>query len=253
MADDDVKKPNGVLVVEDVEDSEEGKQELTLYTIFNRLIAAVFFPDPDSHAPLLQRIKSSLSDNIPLLREASSNTGRHVLIWTRRGSPFRALLVVSVGTIALLVSTGLLVFMLFFAAATINAVVISLLVSLAAAGGFLALFFSCVAAIYVGALTIAVFVISTATISAVIAVLIAAGWIGFFWTLWVAARKSIGLAKHSVSMTGSAVTAYSTAWQSRHQNFPLNRTNNDAAIAGETYLCQQLNELGRLAYLECGL
>ncbi|KAI3462203.1 hypothetical protein Pfo_018866 [Paulownia fortunei] len=218
MADDDGKKPNGVLAVEGVGDSEEGTQELTLYTILNRLIAAVFFPDPDSSAPLLQRIKSSLSVNIPLLREASRNTGRHVLIWTRRGSPFRALLVVSVGTIALLTLTGVLVFMLFFAVATINAVVISLLVSLAAAGGFLALFFSCVAAIYVGALSIAVFVISTATISAVIAVLIAAGWIGFFWTLWLAAKKSIGMAKHSFSMTGSAVTAYSTAWHARHHD-----------------------------------
>lgn len=70
--------------------------------------------------------------------------------------------------------------MLFFVAATINAIVISLLVSLAAAGGFLALFFSCVAAIYIGALSIAVFVISAATISAVIAVLIAAGSVVFF-------------------------------------------------------------------------
>ncbi|GFQ06899.1 hypothetical protein PHJA_002833900 [Phtheirospermum japonicum] len=221
MAEDDAKKqPNGVLVVEDVDDSEDGKQEeLTLYTILNRLIAAVFFPDPDSNVPLLQRIKSSLSVNVPLLREASRNTGRHVIIWTRGGSPFRAILVVSVGTVALLALTGLLVFMLFFTAATINAVIISLLVSLAAAGGFLAIFFSCVAAIYIGALTIAVFAISTATISAITAVLIAAGWIGFFCTLWLAARKSIGLAKRSVSMTGSAVSAYSTAWQARNQGF----------------------------------
>lgn len=65
--------------------------------------------------------------------------------------------------------------MLFFVAATINTVVISLLVSLAAAGGFLALFFSCLAAIYITALFVAVFVISSATISAVIAVLIATG------------------------------------------------------------------------------
>ncbi|KAL3630394.1 hypothetical protein CASFOL_023378 [Castilleja foliolosa] len=220
MAEDDAKKqPNAVLVAEDVDvgDSEDEKhEELTLYTIFNRFIAAIFFPDPDSNVPFLQRIKSSLSVNVPLLHEASRNTGRHVLIWTRRGSPFRAILVVSVGTIALLALTGLLVFMLFFAAATINAVIISLLVSLAAAGGFLAIFFSCVAAIYVGALIIAVFAISTATISAITAVLIAAGWIGFFCTLWLAARKSIGLAKRSVSMTGSAVSAYSTAWQARN-------------------------------------
>ncbi|KAG8373512.1 hypothetical protein BUALT_Bualt11G0031900 [Buddleja alternifolia] len=215
MADcDHADKPNG--------GSEEGKQqqeELTLYLIFNRLISSIFFPDPNSTAPLLKRIKTSLCLNIPLLRYASNNTARHLLDWTRRGTPLRALLVVSVGTISLLSLTGLLIFMLFFVAATINAVVVSLLLSLAAAGGFLALFFACVAAIYIGALSIAVFVISTATISAVIAVLITTAWIGFFWSLWIAAKKSIGLAKRSFSMTGSAVSAYSTAWHhSRHHN-----------------------------------
>jgi hypothetical protein len=65
--------------------------------------------------------------------------------------------------------------MLFFVAATFNAIVISLLVSLAAAGGFLALFFTCVTFIYIGALSVAAFVISSATISAIIAALIATG------------------------------------------------------------------------------
>ncbi|KAL8550108.1 hypothetical protein ACS0TY_008800 [Phlomoides rotata] len=215
MADLDAKMPNGVMVVED---AREVTQELTLYTIFSRFIDAVFFPDPVSIAPLRQRIKSSLSDNIPLLREASTNTGRRVLIWVRRGTPFRALLVASVGTIALLLLTGLIVFMLFFVAATVNAIVISLLVCLAAVGGFLALFFLCVAAIYIGALFIAVFVISTATISAIFAVLIAAGWIGIFWAFWVAAKKSISVAKRSFSMTGSAVSAYSSVWHTQHHN-----------------------------------
>ncbi|KAL7194652.1 hypothetical protein ACSBR1_034977 [Camellia fascicularis] len=102
-----------------------------------------------------------------------------------------------VGTIGLLALTGLVVFTLFFLAATVNAIIISLLVSLAAAGGFLALFFACVMAIYIGALSVAVFVISTATISAIVAVLIATSWIGFFWTVWLATKKSVGLAKHS--------------------------------------------------------
>lgn len=96
MADDDANKPNGGVVVEGVGDSEEATQELTLYTILNRLIAAVFFPGSDSSVPLVQRIKSSLSENVPLLREASTNTGRRVLLWARRGSPFRALFVLSV-------------------------------------------------------------------------------------------------------------------------------------------------------------
>lgn len=80
-----------------------------------------------------------------------------------------------VGTIALLALTGLTVFMLFFVAATVNAIVISLLMSLAAAGGFLALFFAFMTAIYIVALSVAIFVISTATISAIIAVLITTG------------------------------------------------------------------------------
>lgn len=210
-ADDATKTPNGVVIVE--RDGDDGK-DLTLCTILNRLIAAIFFPGPNSSVPLLQRIKASLSENVPLLRDAFRNTAHHVLLWTRRGTPLRALLVVSVGTIVFLTLVGLFVFMLFFVAATVNAVVISLLISLAAAGGFLALFFACVAAIYVGALSVAVFVISTTTISCTIAVLIATGWIGFFWTLWIAAEKSIGLAKHSVYVTGSALSTYSTSRRS---------------------------------------
>ena len=80
-----------------------------------------------------------------------------------------------VGTITLLALTGLLIFMLFFLVATFNAIVISLLLSLAAAGGFLALFLAGVTAIYIGALSIAAFVISATAISTIIAILIATG------------------------------------------------------------------------------
>ncbi|KAL6286823.1 hypothetical protein ACE6H2_011213 [Prunus campanulata] len=187
-------------------------REETLFGVFRRLIDAVFFPGSTSAgaaAPLFRRIKNSLAENGPLLREASTNSGRNVLLWTRRGSPLRALLVISVGTITLISLTGLLVFMLFFLAATLNAIIISLLLSLAAAGGFLALFFACVTAIYIGALSVAVFVISATTISAIAAVLITTGWIGFFWIVWLAAKKSLGLAKQSFSVTGSAISAYS--------------------------------------------
>ncbi|XP_022846830.1 uncharacterized protein LOC111369517 [Olea europaea var. sylvestris] len=219
---------NGVLY-EGVGDSEESgfpkkikkgshhRQELrevTLYTVFSNLINAIFFRSPNSRygsVHLLHRIKVSVYENIPLLRDASTNSGRHVLAWARRGSPLRLLLVVSVGTILLLTSTGVLVFMLFFAAATFNAVVISLFMSLVAAGGFLALFFACVAAIYVGALSIAVCVISTATTVAIIAVLTATGWIGFFCTVWLVTKKSLSLAKHSLHTTRSAISSYNSA------------------------------------------
>ncbi|KAF8097923.1 hypothetical protein N665_0279s0052 [Sinapis alba] len=97
---------------------------------------------------------------------------------------------------------ALVVFTLFFIAATFNAIIISLLVSLAAAGGFLALFFLSLAGIYIGALSVAAFVISTATVSAVVSVLFASGWIGFFYAVWLGARGSLHLAKQSLSVMG---------------------------------------------------
>ncbi|KAK4602477.1 hypothetical protein RGQ29_011501 [Quercus rubra] len=153
-----------------------GGAEETLYSVFHRFLSAILFPDHGTDpAPLLHRIKTSVAHNVPLLREAAGNTARNVLIWTRRGSPLRALLVISVGTITLLALTGLLVFTLFFLAATVNAIVISLLVSLAAAG-----------------------------------------WIGFFVTLWLATKKGFDIAKHSLFVTGSAISSYSTGRHARH-------------------------------------
>ncbi|XP_034706351.1 uncharacterized protein LOC117930008 [Vitis riparia] len=116
-------------------------------------MAAIFFLDPTSNAPLLRRVMISFANNVPLLRQASRNTARHVVHWTRRGSALRALLVISVGTITLLALTGLLVFVLFFLAATFNAIVISLLMFLAVVGGYLALFFACITAICIEALS----------------------------------------------------------------------------------------------------
>lgn len=44
------------------------------------------------------------------------------------------------------------------------------------------------------------------------------GWIGFFCIVWLAMKKSVGVVKHSVSMTGSALSAYSSARLVRHHN-----------------------------------
>ncbi|XP_042481298.1 uncharacterized protein LOC122061855 [Macadamia integrifolia] len=197
---------------------ENPREEETLYGVLRRFFAEIFFLDPKNSSSFLERIKSSVSHNGPLLRKGFRNSSRDLLQWTRRGSAIRAILVVSVGTILLLALTGLLVFVLFFLAATINAVIVSLLISLAAAGGFLAIFFACVTAIYIGALSVAAFAIATATVSTIIAVVVATGWIGFFWTVWLATKKSMGLAKHSLVMTGSAVSAYSAALQVRHHH-----------------------------------
>ncbi|XP_061340348.1 uncharacterized protein LOC133286862 [Gastrolobium bilobum] len=195
----------------------KGTETETLPEVVNRMASAILFPEPVNSGSLLRRIKASVADNAPLLPEASRNSAHHVLLWTRQGSPLRALLVISVGSVTFVALTGLLVFMLFFLAATINAIVISLLMSLAAAGGFLALFFASVTAIYIGALSLAIFVISVTTFWAIVAVLITTGWIGFFYTVWLVTRKSFGFAKHSLSATGSAISTYTTARHARHR------------------------------------
>lgn len=194
----------------------KGRVKESLPEIFNRIASAILFPEPGDNGSLLRRIKVSVADNAPLLPEASRNSATDVILWTRRGSPFRALFVISVGTVAFVALTGLLVFMLFFLAATINAIVISLLMSLAAAGGFLALFFVSVTAIYVGALSVAIFAISVTTFWAIVAILITTGWIGFIYTVWLVTRKSFGFAKHSLGATGSAISSYTTARNARY-------------------------------------
>lgn len=185
-------------------DEEDGSE--SLYSLVCITIGSILFPDSKtgyaSSSPLLQRIRNSFAENGPKLREASKKTSREILQWTRRGSYLRALLVITMGTIGLVTTMALVVFALFFVAATFNAIIISLLVSLAAAGGFLALFFLSLAGIYIGALSVAAFVVSTVTISAVVSVLFASGWIGFFYAVWLGARGSLRLVKQSLSVMG---------------------------------------------------
>ncbi|KAL5568721.1 hypothetical protein UlMin_025296 [Ulmus minor] len=230
MADD----PNGCVYVEDVEENgpraKGSRQKETLYGVLHHLIAEILSPHSGSggaSTPLLHRIKASVAENAPLLPEASINSATNICLWTRRGSPLRALLVISVGSIALLALTGLLIFMLFFLVTTFNAVVISLIMSLAVAGGFLALFFVCVAAIYIGALSVAAAVISTTAFFSVVAIVIATGWIGFFFTVWLATKKSFGLAKHSLSVTSSALSSYSASRDASRRHHQVKDTVSD--------------------------
>ncbi|XP_044978388.1 uncharacterized protein LOC123445469 [Hordeum vulgare subsp. vulgare] len=185
--------------------------EDTLPAVLRSFVDGVRPPPGDGGDPLLQRLRAASCEAAPRLRDASRNSARDLLAWTKQGSGLRAILVVSVGTITLISLTGLLIFMSFLLVATANAIVVSVLMSLAAAGGFLALFFACLVAVYVGAVSIAIFVISTTVISAIVAAMIATGWIGFFWTIWFAARKSLDLTKHSIGMTTSAVQSYSAS------------------------------------------
>ncbi|XP_021754964.1 uncharacterized protein LOC110720271 [Chenopodium quinoa] len=196
----------------------KGEGSKNLYDAVSSLLFPIFFPDPHSSSSIYYRTKASFRENLPHLREASRDTGLNILRWARNGSSFRLLLVLSVGTITLLTLTGVLVFLLFLAAATVNAIILSLFMSLAAAGGFLAIFFACLAGIYIGALAIAFFVISSVTIAAVITAVIVTGWIGFFWTLWLVIKKGASLAKHSVTVTGSALTAYTSGRRHHHHD-----------------------------------
>ncbi|KAF9623418.1 hypothetical protein IFM89_003002 [Coptis chinensis] len=212
--DKEVEKNQHLLQIEGQSTNKDVEE--SLYGVLERIFRAILSPEDDEKATsLFVRIKKSFYQNLPLIPEASRNSTRNLLIWTRQGTALRALLVISIGTIVLLALSGLLVFMVFFVAATVNAIIISLLISVAAAGGCLAIFFTCMTAIYIGALSVAVFVISSATITTIFAVLIATGWIGFFWTVWIATKKGMSLAKHSLSMTGSALSAYSASRQTR--------------------------------------
>lgn len=76
-------------------------REETLYGVIRLMITMILFPDQDrrlASASLLQRIKISLGENVPHLPDAFRNTARDVLIWSRKGSPLRALLVISVSS-----------------------------------------------------------------------------------------------------------------------------------------------------------
>ncbi|XP_057726042.1 uncharacterized protein LOC130941521 [Arachis stenosperma] len=191
-------------------------EEVKLHDLLNDVVSPILFPEPTNSAPLLHRIKTSLSRNAPLIPQASRNTARDTLLWTRAGSPLRPLLLISVGTITILALTGLLVFTLFFLFATINVVIVSLLISLAAAAGCLALFFACVTAIYIAALLVAIFAISTVIFWTIVAIAITTAWIGFFYMVWLVTRKSLGFAKQSLSVTSSAISTYSAAWGTRN-------------------------------------
>ncbi|XP_062195783.1 uncharacterized protein LOC133898959 [Phragmites australis] len=190
-------------------------EEETLPGVLRSFVDGVSSPGAGGDEPLLRRMRAASCEAAPRLREASRNSARDLLEWTRRGSGLRAILVISAGTITLIALTGLLIFMFFLLVATANAIIVSVLMSLAAAGGFLAIFFACLVAVYIGALSIATFAVSATVISAIVGVMIATGWVGFFWMILFAARKSIDLTKHSVGMTSLAIQSYST---SRHVN-----------------------------------
>ena len=69
----------------------------SLYSLVCIMIGSILFPDSKTYSSsLLQRIRNSVSENGPKLREASHKTSHEILQWTRQGSPLRALLVITV-------------------------------------------------------------------------------------------------------------------------------------------------------------
>ena len=97
------EKPNGVYVEVAAEEEEEQQQQgmpekrrVNLYEVVQGIVSPVLFPEHGNTAPLLHRIKTSLSRNVPLIPEASRNTAQDILLWTRAGTPLRLLLVISV-------------------------------------------------------------------------------------------------------------------------------------------------------------
>ncbi|CAM0951247.1 unnamed protein product [Alopecurus aequalis] len=128
-------------------------------------------------------------------RQTPENVARSLVAWTRGGGAVRALLVVSVGSVTSIALTVLLVFTFFLVAATTAAIVISILMSLGAAGGFLSVLFAFLAAMYVGVLSVAVVVVSATTVATIIGITIATGWAAFLWILWFSAKKCMDTAK----------------------------------------------------------
>ncbi|KAJ3677446.1 hypothetical protein LUZ60_003170 [Juncus effusus] len=198
-----------------IDDGPDASADDSLPAVFRSFFDGVVYSHGGESQPLIRRVKDAASEHAPRLRDASRNSAANLIAWTRRGSALRHLFVISVGSIALISLTGVLVFMAFLAALTVNSVVISLLMSLAAFGGFLAIFFALLTAIYVGALSVAIFVISAATISTIIAISIVSGWVGLFLMVWIIGKKSLDLTKQSIDLSCSAVSAYSSSRQRR--------------------------------------
>lgn len=97
------EKPKGVGKEESFD--KEKKTKENAYDAVYRLIS-----EPGYSATQLHRIKTSLA---PLIPEASRNSARSLLLWSRQGSPLRPLLLISV-TLSLSLSLQCLWFVHFF-------------------------------------------------------------------------------------------------------------------------------------------
>lgn len=92
-ASDDTAKANGEGSDERVVKEEEAV-EVSLVGALRRLLSDLFFPS--SSDPLLPRLRAAIARNAASVRLGFRNSSQELLRWTRRGSPLRALFVISV-------------------------------------------------------------------------------------------------------------------------------------------------------------
>eukprot|EP00246_Nothoceros_aenigmaticus_P004826 TRINITY_DN16538_c0_g1_i1.p1 TRINITY_DN16538_c0_g1~~TRINITY_DN16538_c0_g1_i1.p1 ORF type:complete len:221 (-),score=15.02 TRINITY_DN16538_c0_g1_i1:222-884(-) len=133
---------------------------------------------------LLTRTRSALASKVPRFKRAVKDSSSDLVHWMRQGGPWRSFLVTVVGLITLAALTGLTVFTIFFLIATANLIIVSFIISVAAVGALVASFFISLAVIYVGAVSIAAFVISTITFLSIVCILFASGTVGVLWLMW---------------------------------------------------------------------
>jgi hypothetical protein len=97
----ETEKSNGVAFRDDRNHSigvesimSEGR---TLPTLVRRFVDGVISSDGSSPPPpFLRRVRAAANDTAPKLREASRNSARDLIAWTKQGSSLRALLVSTV-------------------------------------------------------------------------------------------------------------------------------------------------------------
>lgn len=195
---------------EDVPNMKFGREteEWQIFKVLKELIQEIV--QAKEGIPLIHRTRRAFVRKVPILKEVLGDLARDLVRWVHRGGPWLGALVIVVGSILLLALTGLGLFMLFFLAATIYAIIIGLLLSLAIVGGFMAIVFTCLAVFYFGALASAAFVISTTTLLTIAAIVVASGSVACFWFVLQGARKSLNVAKDSLAVTSSALSAIIT-------------------------------------------
>ncbi|KAG6554841.1 hypothetical protein Mapa_003424 [Marchantia paleacea] len=171
--------------------------------------------DGRSRRSMLLGSREVVRKNAPRLKQAAKQSSEDLVRWINQGGPWRSFLITVTGLIALLGLTGVAAFLVFFVIATANTFVVAVLGSMAAVGACVALFFAALTAIYIGALSIAVFVISSIAFMTMLAVVTAAGWIAFWWASWQIVKKVLAVARGSIALTASSLQGATAKGQTK--------------------------------------